>query len=204
MTTTAFQTVFDKAALISMNKRAVVAQTMSRNQTVRSVSRGGQVWRFDVKMPDGVPWIEMRGLIEAMDKADRSTVGNVQINRAGYNNWLGVYQGNCVGMTANVTTGDTVTLASVTSGTVAFKAGDFVQMGNNGHVYTVVTDVAYSGGATVTLNRPVLETAGTYNLITGPGNIVWSVICTDFPSWTINPGGYVSWSGSFKFNENLV
>ena len=65
--TTAFQWVFDNAESISIDRKAVVAQTTSRDQTIRSVSRGGQVWRFEVKLPDGIRWSDARSYIEAID-----------------------------------------------------------------------------------------------------------------------------------------
>ena len=69
MTTTAFQYVFDNAESISIDRRAVTAQTMTRDNTVRTVSRGGQVWRFDVKLPDGPTWSGARPYITAIDYA---------------------------------------------------------------------------------------------------------------------------------------
>jgi hypothetical protein len=60
MTTTAFQYVFDNAESISINRRSTTAQTISRNNTVRTVSRGGNVWRFEVKLPDGIRWSDAR------------------------------------------------------------------------------------------------------------------------------------------------
>lgn len=195
-----FQTVFDLASTISINKRGVVAQTTSRNQTTRAVSRGGQVWRFDVKLPDGLPWDLTRGVIEGFDKADRFTVDSVQINRASYNNWLTTYNGNCTGMSGAWTVGDQLTIAGGT-GTVAFKAGDHLQLGS-GHVYSVVNDLN-SGTGVVTLNRPIIEPAGSASLITGP-NVTWSVMCTAIPTWTIFQRNQVSWSGAFSFIEVLV
>ena len=73
MTTTAFQYVFDNAESISFDRRAVTAQTISRDQTVRTVSRGGQIWKFNVALPNGIRWSEARPYIEAIDAADRRT-----------------------------------------------------------------------------------------------------------------------------------
>jgi hypothetical protein len=206
--TTAFQWVFDRAESISINRRAVVASTTTRDQTVRSVSRGGQVWRFDVKVPDGIAWSDARPYIEAIDYADRFTQGNVQMNRSGYNSWLTPYQGNAINSTgfylsttqgyANATITATPT---ITSG-YKFKAGDVIQLGAAGKVYTVATDVDYTSNS-LTLNRPALDTGGNVNLVIGP-TVSWRVICTDIPDWTIFARNQVSWSGSFKFIEALV
>jgi hypothetical protein len=202
--TTAFQYVFDYAETISINKRRVIGSTITRDNTVRAVSRGGQTWRFEVKLPDGIAWSQARPYIEKMEYLDRSTVGTVQINNAGYNTWLMKYQGNSVStMTATFSSGSTITL---TAGQAAsgfnFKAGDLIQLGSSGRVYSAAADVAYNSN-TVTLNRPVAETAGTYTLIRGP-SVTWNVICTEFPSWTIFARDQVSWAGPFIFYESLV
>ena len=202
--TTAFQYVFDYAETISINKRRVIGSTITRDNTVRAVSRGGQTWRFEVKLPDGIAWSQARPYIEKMEALDRSTVGTVQINNAGYNSWLMKYQGNSVStMTATFSSGSTITL---TAGQAAsgfnFKAGDLIQLGSSGRVYSAAADVAYNSN-TVTLNRPVAETAGTYTLIRGP-SVTWNVICTEFPSWTIFARDQVSWAGPFIFYESLV
>ena len=48
-----FQWIFDRAETISINKQAVVAQSITRTNRVKSAKIGGQTWRFDVKLPDG-------------------------------------------------------------------------------------------------------------------------------------------------------
>ena len=205
--TTAFQYVFNNAESISIDRRAVTAQTVSRNNVVRTVSRGGQIWRFEVKLPDGPRWSDLRPYIEAIDYADRYTVGTVQINNAGYNSWLTPYQGNAANpaaIAASWTQGtNTITL---TGGQAAsgfnFRAGDFIQLGSSGRVYSVVADVAF-GTNTVTLNRAVIDATGSGTLRTGV-NVTWSVICTELPQWTIFARDQVSWSGAFVFFEDMT
>lgn len=202
--TNAFQVIFDKAETISINKRGIVGQTISRGQTVRSVSRGGDIWRFDVKLPDGLPWDEMRPYIEAIDAADRFTLGNVSISASGQN-WLNPYLGNAVsttGFVANAALGSrTLTITStptITSGNL-FGAGDIIQLGTTGHVYSVTESVPYTAN-TVTVNRSVIDSTGSYSLRVGP-SCVWKVICVDMPTWTLFARNQVAWSGSFVFYE---
>jgi hypothetical protein len=200
--TTAFQTVFDNASSISFNKKKKVSQTISRDGTVKSISLGGQVWEFEVKLPDGPKWSEYRPLIERMEALDRTTVGQVQINDAGLS-WLSGYQGNLT-----TTTGITVSYSSGTSLTITaggslgagnkFRSGDFVQLGT-GSVYTVVNDVPYDSN-TITVHRPVREAAGSYSLVVGP-TVTWNVICVQFPQWTIFARDQVAWDGPFIFAE---
>ena len=207
--TTAFQWVFDNAESISIDRKAVVAQTTSRDQTIRSVSRGGQVWRFEVKLPDGIRWSDARSYIEAIDYADRYTTANVQINNAGYNSWLTPYQGNSINSTgffANVQQGATtisLNASPTTTSGLKFRTGDIVQLGTGNRVYSVVANVAYNSN-TVTLNRPILDTTNTnVNILVGP-TVTWRVVCAELPSWTIFARDQVSWSGSFKFVEYML
>jgi hypothetical protein len=208
MTTNAFQIVIDRAETITINRKAVVSQTISRDQTVRATSRGGQVWRFDVSMPDGIPWTTMRPYIEAIDAADRYTSANVSFNTTGTTSWFMKYQGDSVnytGFVGTVTQGSnalTLTTSPTTSSGYKFRAGDLIQLGTGGKVYSVVSDVAYNSNA-VTLNRPVLDTSGSKNLLVGP-NCVFKVICTGLPNWTIMARNQVSWDGSFTFSEDLT
>ena len=203
--TTAFQTVFDNAEQISFNKRKKVATTISRSGVVKATSLGGQVWEFEVTLPSGPAWTEYRPLIERMEALDRVTVGQVQINKAGQE-WITGYQGdltNITGVTVSYTSGNTLTItggATLGSG-FRFKSGDVIQLGTTGAVYSVVNDVAFNSN-TITVHRPVLEAAGTYTLSVGP-NVVWNVLCINFPKWTIFARDQISWEGPFVFVEAI-
>ena len=205
--TTAFQTVIDYAETISINRRKKVAQTISRNGVVKSTSLGGQVWEFEVKLPDGPSWTTFRPLVEAMEALDRVTVGTIQLNNAGQS-WLSRYQGDLAslsGIGVSYSSGNTVSITSgatgLSSGQFRFKAGDLIQLGSSGSVYSVVSNVAHNG-TVITLNRPVREAAGSYSLIVGP-SVTWSVICVSFPKWTIFARDQISWDGSFVFAEAI-
>ena len=186
---TQFQWVFDNAATINFNRRAIVAQTTTRSGITRTASRGGQIWRFEVKMPDGMNWQQARPYIEGIDQADRFTPNLIQINNAGYNSWL----------TPSLT-GVTSTSGSWTQGTrvVSFAntldVGDIVQLGT-GHIYSV-TGVSGS----TTLNRPVLDATGSGTVTVGPG-VTWTLLCSELPQWTIMARDQVQWDGVFKFTE---
>jgi hypothetical protein len=205
--TTAFQTVIDNAETISINRRRKVAQTVARDGTVKSTSLGGQIWEFEVKLPDGPKWTEYRSLIEGMEALDRTTVGTIQINAAGHS-WLSGYQGDLgstSGISVSFSSGNTVTIIAgatgLTTGQFRFRAGDFIQLGSSGSVYSVVSDVAHNG-TTITLNRPVREAAGTYSLIVGQ-SVTWDIICVQFPKWTIFARDQISWDGPFVFAEAI-
>lgn len=199
-----FQWVFDRAETISITKRGVVASTVSRNFQVKTNLLGGQTWRFDVKVPDGIRWSELRGNIEAAENLDRHTVSTVYMNNTGYD-YINGYQGTASTSMTLTYGGDanprtlSVSGGSVSGGGYYFKKGDYVQLGSSGHVYSVVNDVP-SGNTTVITNRPVLESAGSYTAIVGQ-NVSWNVICVQFPAWTIFGYDQVAWEGSFVFYE---
>lgn len=200
----AFQTVFDQAQTISFNRKRKISQTQSRDGTIKTTSLGGQIWEFEVTLPDGPKWTEYRPLIEAMEALDRTTAGQVQINHSGLS-WLSQYQGdltNTSSVTVSFSSGNTLSItggATLASG-YRFKAGDFIQLGT-GSVYTVVSDVLYNNN-TITVHRPVREAAGSYTLVIGPA-VSWNVICVNFPQWTIFARDQISWDGAFIFSEAI-
>jgi hypothetical protein len=204
--TTAFQWIFDNAASITIDRRAVVAQTQTRDQTVRATSRGGQIWRFDVTMPEGLPWDQNRQYLESLDHLDRYTPTPVQINNPNYSSWLLAYQGDAAtrsGWSGSWTQGSTqLTLTSAPTATqYRLRANDMIQLGS-GHVYSVVSDVA-AGVTAVTLNRPVVDATGSGSLAIGP-DVIWTVICTTLPTYRVMRRNQIGWSGSFHFVESMV
>lgn len=199
-----FQWVIDNAETISIERKSVVASTISRDGTVRSVNRGGQVWQFTVKLPDGISWTEARPYISRIEKLDRFTTGSIAFSNTGHD-WLIGYQGdsaNYTGFTATATQGSstlTLTASPSTPSGFKFRAGDIIQLGTTGKCYTVAADVT-SGSNTVSLHRPVIDASGSYNLRVAE-NCSWTVICTEFPTWTLFSRDQVSWNGAFVFYE---
>jgi hypothetical protein len=203
-----FQWIIDSADSISIERKQVVASTTSRSGVTRTVSRGGQTWVFEAKVADGIPWTTLRGYISKAEKLDRVTQSTIQINSTGHS-WLTGYQGNSVnstGFQATWTQGATsitLTTSPTTASGYKFKAGDFIQL-TTGHVYTVSADVAYNSN-TVTLHRPILDaTVATGTAISVGQNCTWSVVCVQFPKWTIMARDQVSWDGAFIFHEYML
>lgn len=207
----AFQNVIDNAETISFNRKKKVAQTVSRDGIVRSTSLGGQTWEFEVQLPDGPSWQQYRPIIEGIEALDRVSTGTIQINKAAHS-WINGYQGNLVPAqqinivaTVSTTSNTTLTIASGGTGLIAgqfrFRAGDLIQLGTTGKVYSVVSDVLHNG-TTITVNRPIRDAAGSYTLRVGQA-VEWTVICTQFPQWTIFARDQISWSGPFIFAEVL-
>lgn len=206
-----FQTVIDNAQTISINKRRKVSVTASRDGTVKTLSLGSQPWTFEVQMPNGPQWTTMRPLIERLEYLDRTTVGSIRINKSTHS-WINGYQGNlsnpnAVTVLHSTTSSNSLTIASGAGGLYAgqfrFKAGDLIQLGSTGSVYSVAADVPYNG-TTITTHRPIREatTSTPYSLLVGQ-SVTWNVICTSFPQWSLVSRNQISWSGPFVFVEAL-
>jgi hypothetical protein len=203
-----FQWIIDSAETISIERKQVVASTTSRSGVTRTVSRGGQTWVFEVKVPDGIKWSDLRGYISKAEKLDRVTQSTIQINSAGHS-WLTGYQGNSINSTGffatwtHGATSITLNTSPTTASGYKFKAGDFIQL-STGHVYTVAADVAYNSN-TVTLHRPILDaTVGSGTAISVGQNCTWSVVCVQYPKWIIFARDQVSWDSPFIFHEYML
>jgi hypothetical protein len=202
-----YQWIVDNAETISIERKRVIAQTTSRTGVVRTVNRGPQPWVFDVKMPDGLKWVDIRGKISEIEYSDRSANEYIYLNNANYS-WLSKYQGNSANYTgfraswAQGASTITLTASPTTTSGYKFRAGDLIQLGT-GKVYTVANDVEY-GYTSVLLHRPILDASGSNQSLNVGPNCYWQIKCTQFPSWTINPGGLVSWNGNFVFREVIA
>ena len=209
-----FQWIFDNAETISINKRSVVAQTITRSNRVKSSKVGGQTWRFDVKLPDGLRWSNIRRDVERMESLDRYTQSTVYMNNTGYS-YINGYQGDANPANIQVTYNSdlaptTLNLSSVSSldpSQYVFKAGDWLQLGTTGHAYSVTSDVVRGNvdvtSVTIPVNRPIIESANSLAVIDAVvGQAVsFNVICVEMPSWTVFAYDQVSWSGNFVFYE---
>ena len=74
-----FQWIIDIAETISINRKRMIAQTTSRDGTVRAVSRGIMPKRFEVKVPDGIAWDQYKSSIEAAEALDRYQTAQISI-----------------------------------------------------------------------------------------------------------------------------
>ena len=214
-----FQWIIDKAETISINRKKIVGQTTARDGTTRAVSRGGQVTTFTVKLPDGISWTELRPYITAAENLDRVGTATINMSSSGLR-WINQYLGAPATVPTDIrfrtVSGQPNQIElydryfppyiSITTGQKILGAGDFVQLGTNGYVYNVVSDVTYTAGGAypiVTLHRPLVSTSFSGSLRIAE-NCSWNVICTSFPDWTLMARDQVAWGGTFTFAENLV
>jgi len=209
---TGFQYIFNNAAVIDYERQPIIAQTQSRDGTLRATSRGGSVWRFKVTYAAGKPWEELRPILDSIDLKGRHTSDTVSINTSGHS-WIFPYRGassDITGWTVNTISGNTCTLAGTGShtpgaGEKLFGAGDLIQLGTGGHIYTVTADVTKSLGVdpTLTLHRPILESNATYTLTIGP-SVSFKLFCTKLPGVRIFDHNLATFDGSFEFVEDMT
>lgn len=204
-----FQWIINYAESIAIDRQEVVGQTITRDLTVRASSRGSASWRFTVKVPDGISWTELRRDITLAEKLGRHNTATISLSTAGQS-WLYGYQGEAANITGfNATwvkgqTGITLTqVPSIQNGQFTFRAGDFIQLGATGKVYTVAADVI-APATTVQLHRPIEDNNATGVALRVAQNCTWTVICTQFPQFTLFARDQVSWDGAFIFFENRV
>lgn len=214
-----WQWVFDNAESLSINKRPIVSQTITRDQRVRSVSRGGDVWRFTIKMPTGMRWSDRPGTVryyaEWIDTNNLLTPQTITLASDKFD-WLIGYRGDATSpdsMTWKYTSTQAASdrtkfeLGNMPGsvGTVLFRTGDVIQP-FGGKVYTV-SDIVVKGSSPaqlVKVNRPILETpSNTAVTLKVANNVSWNVQCVQCPTWTIIERDIVAWNGEFVFYEVL-
>jgi hypothetical protein len=74
-----FQWIMDRAETLSINRKRTVATTTARDGTVRAVSRGTPPKRFEIKLPDGIPWTTIKDDIALAEGLDRISTGTITI-----------------------------------------------------------------------------------------------------------------------------
>jgi len=218
-----FQFIFDNAETISIDKNPLVSQTITRDQRVRSVSRGGAVYRFSVKLPDGFRWSNIRSSIAELEQANKLAIETVNLAHTGLK-WAFGYTGDLTDTQRNALTvtynsaqaaankmqcilGNLPAITgSITANTVLFRAGDHIQPQGSKYVYTVSATVLRGTGSTVQLpvHRIILDAVSPTAVTLKSGqDVTWTVVCTNLPTWTIDANGLVQWSGPFEFYESL-
>lgn len=74
-----FQWIVNQAQSISINRKKLVASTTSRDGKVRSVSRGTIPKTFEIRLPDGIRWSDLRTDIAAAEALDRISTATISI-----------------------------------------------------------------------------------------------------------------------------
>lgn len=212
------QSIINQATGIAISKKPVVAQSFSRSQQLKTAQRGPRIWSFAVTMHNGLRYSENRGLLEELDRVDRLLESEISLSDSAGMAYIMRYQGNLNSTQLNAlqisdwATGSTTftltTLPAVSSTTVLFRAGDYIQPTDSRYPYTVTGDVVRGEGTTVQVpvNRGRVNEVGydpvgkTLHVGT---DVTWRVVATQVPTYTLEAGDLVSWSGQFVLVEAI-
>lgn len=223
------QSIIDKAQQIEIDRRRIVGQTISRSQRIKTAERStAQPWRFKVTPPGALKYADSRGILEVIDLGDRVTEYEVSLSNSSGMQYITEYQGelnssqvsaltiastgtSSLVITTLPTIGSTTTNTStfVSSSTIIFKKGDFIQPANSRYPYTVVSDVVRGSSTTttVTLHRGII-TSENINLIGQTldvgVNCTWRVVITGLPSYQLIPNRLVQYTGDFELVEKII
>lgn len=215
-----FQNIIDTASGLVINKNSLVSQTIARDQTVRSVDRGGAVYRFTVEPNPGMRWSEWRAIVAEIEAKGRLSIETINLSKPAFNYITG-YTGaltnpQLAALSIRYTSAQAAVntkvfelsgLPSVSADTVIFAAGDLIQPQGTNFPYTVTQTVVRGTGATVTVlvHRTIRMTPSDtyYSVLTGQ-QVSWRVVCTQLPQWKIIPYDRIEWSGNFEFYESIL
>lgn len=196
----------------------MVGQQYSRSGQVRVAQYLTAVpWVFTVNPHEFLYYPQVRDVIQAIDNADRQNPETITFNTSNLN-WFTNYQGELTTAQANALTLDSVPVANsqtlsignlpaVTSTTIVFKAGDFLQLGD--YVYKITANVLRGVLSTIDVNihRPVIGTPITGTLTAVGAAVYFKVVAENCPTYTLSPmtnGAFVRWDGAFVFREYIT
>lgn len=218
------QTIVDNAVNINIDKRRIVAQSISRSGHLKTIERSPVPYTFTINMHDGLTYSTNRAVLEDLDTQDTLVESNISLNNNTGMNYLTSYQGDLSGaqqdqLTLNAVSGANiyVNASGITGNTSGyaylFKKGDYIQPEGNTstyrYPYQVTSDIAFSTGANVTVpvHRPVLSqtgvalTSGAFRI----GNEVrFHVKAVQNPTYTVVPYDRVVFDGEFVLSEIIL
>jgi len=214
------QYIIDTAEGIEVERNAVVAQTVSRNQKIITATRNSnKPWRFTVSPSTGLLYVNVRTTLEQLYVTDRHTEATVKLGNVLGQSWLVDYRGapgytNAESlMTIGGYTGNVFTIslsgavASLSSTSVLFYAGDIMQPKNSRYPYVVSSNIIRGTGnsVSVTVNRGIIADANLVNQQIYVGkNCSYKVIATNLPKMGVNADRRVTFSGSFELTEVVL
>jgi len=209
------QTIIDNATFITVDKRKVASQIITRSGRIKTAEVTNAVpYRFTVGMHEALLYSENRDLLEELDSLDVITEEEIDIGSTNTGlSYVTAYRGD--GYTSSIT----VTSASASnivlstgsaSGSGTFlKKGDFIQLDTNyRYPYQVTADVAWNGSSiTVPIHRNFIEQSGY--TVSGKGillgsDVTWRVKMVAKPNYSIVPYNRINFDSDFELVEIIL
>ena len=207
------QFFINRATTIDINRRKVTGVQYTRSEVARTETTVTKnPWRINVTVA-AMPWLDARPYLEAIDQLDRTTPETVMFNGANtafLYGYLGDRATTPTAFTVNSFTGNQLVvgnLSGLTAGQLAFRAGDLVQLAGRPNPYTVVSNVTYTGAATVTLttHRPNISTSSVTGLVLNVGtNCQFRMFCPNMPAYNLFPGAFRRTAAGVYTNGAIV
>ena len=194
------QTFLDRATFLTVDKRKVSAQTITRSGQVKTAEvASANPYRFAFGVTAGYKYSDNRAALEELDSLDITEEEEIDIGATNTNlSYLTAYQGDSSGIGSCTITGYSgnsliLNCTNAGSGTFLFKKGDYIQpSGAYRYPYQVTADVAHttSNPVTIPISRPFIEQSGYVvngaTFLVGT-NVRWHVKMVNKPSYTILP-----------------
>jgi hypothetical protein len=217
------QTIINNATFITLNRRKVASQSISRSGRLLTAELASAVpYRFTVGMHSGLKFSENRALVEELDRLDVTSEETIDIGATNVGQaYITQYQGDvpdaelarCLLMSATGSDGPNIhinTQATLFSSySYLFKKGDYVQPGDGyRYVYTVTEDVPFTQSADITVpcHRNIIPQSSysfTNNGFGVGANCDFRVKMITKPSYNVEPYDILSFNSDFELIENI-
>lgn len=191
------QTFLNRATFLTVDKRKVSAQTITRSGQVKTAEvASANPYRFAFGVTAGYTYSENRGALEDLDSLDITVEEQIDIGTTNTNlSYLTALQGT-LGGSPTITSASGLSIVVNTSGATgsgtALKKGDFIQPGTGyRYPYQVTADVTWNASSiTVPIHRPFITQSG-YTVSGKPlllgSAVTWNVKMVNKPSYTVLP-----------------
>ena len=222
----ALQTIIDNCNGMTINRRKVVGQQITRNQIPRvSTTPTKNPWTLELDMPTSFQYNNARALMESVDTLDRTGYEDVTFSNNADLSWIFRYQGTLPltqlnQMTVSSFVGNQLILSNlppINQNRVIFEPNDLIQIAGFPYPFTSTTQVVRGTGGTiiVTTHRPNIITGSItgLNILVG-NNCIFRLFCPNMPVYKLIVGGrelsaggtlvgnaLIEWSDPFQLYE---
>lgn len=221
------QTIIDTCSKIEIDRRRVVGQSVSRSLRLRTAERNsGQPFMWTVTPAGVFKYSTNRALIEQIATVDRFSETEVTLSNNTGMNYLVEYQGKMTTgqlsaltitsfVTATITVGGLPSIGdldrdgvAITSSTVMFAAGDYVQPASSRYPYIVSTEVLRGSTSTVQLTAHRNLISSENITVTGPVKVgtscSWRMVIVKLPNINVIIKDRFQWTDDFQLMEKII
>lgn len=213
----AIQTIIDNCNGLTINRRKVVGQQITRNQVPRvSVTPTKNPWTMELDMPTSFQYNNARALMESVDVLDRTGYEDVTFSNNADLTWIFRYQGSLPltqlnGLTVNSFVGNQLVLSGlppINANRVLFEPNDLIQIAGFPYPFTSTTQVTRGvlGTVTITTHRPNIIASPTIiglNILVG-NNCIFRLFCPNMPVYKLVVGGRQRSAGGTLVGNALI